>query len=144
MNEISAYDKRRKNKERLGVLLSNFIYALKKSTQTPLSKRSCVRAKLGGKPPVLATASALSKEMLNTQNIPNKFKFSIERKLIGISEKMKKTVVDSFDCIGEGQCKEQKQYFRFYRKSYFFHGNTQGFSFRRSFTCVPLISRQRN
>ena len=48
VNEISAYDKRRKNKEHLGVLLSNFISALKKSTQTPLSKRSCVRAKVGG------------------------------------------------------------------------------------------------
>ena len=39
---------RRKKKERFGARLSNFISALKKSTQTPLSKRSCVRAKVGG------------------------------------------------------------------------------------------------
>ena len=102
-----------KTKEHLGALLSNFISALKKSTQTPQSKRSCVRAKVGGKPPDPATASALSNEMLTTQDIPNALKFSIGPKLIGISQKMKKKIV-------EGRCEEQKQYFRFYRKSDFF------------------------
>ena len=75
---------RGKKKERLGARLSNFISALKKWTRTPLSKRSCVRAKVGWEAAVPAAASALSKEMLTTQYIPNKFKFSIGRKLIGI------------------------------------------------------------
>ena len=48
ISRFQVYDKRRKSRERLGVLLSNFISALKKSTQTPLSKRSSVRAKVGG------------------------------------------------------------------------------------------------
>ena len=39
---------RGKKKERLAARLSNFISALKKSTQTPLSKRSSVTAKVEG------------------------------------------------------------------------------------------------
>ena len=38
----------REEERALGARLSNFISALKKSTQTPLSKRSSVRAKVGG------------------------------------------------------------------------------------------------
>lgn len=37
-----------KKKECLGARLSNFMSALKTWTRTPLGKRSCVRAKVGG------------------------------------------------------------------------------------------------
>ena len=60
-----------------------------------------------GKPPVLATASALNKEMLTTQNIPNKFKFSIGRKLIGISQRMKKTVLTVLTALVNGDVKSR-------------------------------------
>ena len=97
------------------------------------------------KPSVPATASALSKEMLNTQNIPNKFKFSIERKLIGISEKMKKkTVLTVLTALVKGDVKSRNSILAFTENPIFFHGNTEGFSFRSSFNCVPLINRQRN
>ena len=99
---------------------------------------------MDGKPPVPTTASALSKEMLNTQNIPNKFKFSIERKLIGISEKMKKNVSTVLTALVKGDVKSRNSILGFTENPIFFHGNTQGFSFRRSFNCVPLISRQKN
>ena len=45
--------------------------------------------------------------MLNTQNIPNKFKFSIERKLIGISEKMKKNVSTVLTALVKGDVKSR-------------------------------------
>ena len=99
---------------------------------------------MDGKPSVPARAFALSKEMLNTQNIPNKFKFSIERKLIGISEKMKKTVLTVLTALVKGDVKSRNSILDFTENPILFHGNTQGFSFRRSFNCVPLTSRQRN
>ena len=99
---------------------------------------------MDGKPPVPARASALSKEMLTTQNIPNKFKFSIERKLIGISEKMKKNVSTVLTALVKGDVKSRNSILGFTENPIFFQGKTQGFSFRRSFNCVPLISRQRN
>ena len=74
---------------------------------------------MDGKPPVPTTASALSKEMLNTQNIPNKFKFSIERKLIGISEKMKKNVLTVLTALVKGDVKSRNSILGF-TESYFF------------------------
>ena len=73
-----------------------------------------------GKPPVPATASALSKEMLNTQNIPNKLKFSIERKLIGISEKMKKTVLTVLTALVKGDVKSRNSMLGFTENPIFF------------------------
>ena len=52
-------------------------------------------------------ASALSKEMLTTQNSPNKFKFSIGRKLIGISQRMKKTVLTVLTALVNGDVKSR-------------------------------------
>ena len=62
---------------------------------------------MDGKPPVPATASALSKEMFTTQNIPNKFKFSVGRKLIGISQEMKKTVLTVLTALVKGDVKSR-------------------------------------
>ena len=62
---------------------------------------------MNGKPPVPATASALSKEMLTTQNIPNKFKFSVGHKLIGISQEMKKTVLTVLTALVKGDVKSR-------------------------------------
>ena len=60
-----------------------------------------------GKPPVPATASALNKEMLTTQNIPNKFRYSIGRKLIGIPKKMIKTVLTVLTAFMKGDVKSR-------------------------------------
>ena len=60
-----------------------------------------------GKPPVPATASALNKEMLTTQNIPNKFRYSIGRKLIGIPQKMIKTVLTVLTAFVKGDVKNR-------------------------------------
>ena len=75
---------------------------------------------MDGKPPVPATASALNKEMLTTQNIPNKFKFSIERKLIGISEKMKKTVLTVLTALVKGDVKSRNSILGFTENPIFF------------------------
>ena len=89
--------------------------------------------KLEGKLTVPATASALSKEMLTTQNIPKKLKFSTGRKLIGISQKMKKTVLTVLTALVKGDVKSRNSILGF----------TENFSFRRSSNCVPVISRQK-
>ena len=72
-------------------------------------------------------ASALSKEMLTTQNIPNKFKFSIGRKLIGISQRMKKTVLTVLTALVNGDVKSRNSILGFKENPiffFFFHGNT--------------------
>ena len=84
-------------------------------------------------------ASALSKEMLTTQNIPNKFKFSIGRKLIGISQRMKKTVLTVLTTLVKSDVKSRNSILGFTENAIFFHGNTQGFSFRRSSLTVDLL-----
>ena len=58
-----------------------------------------------GKPPVPATASALNKEMLTT--IPNKFRYSIGRKLIGIPQKMIKAVLRVLTAFVKGDVKSR-------------------------------------
>ena len=58
--------------------------------------------------------------MLNTQNIPNKFKFSIERKLIGISEKMKKTVLTVLTALVKGDVKTRNSILGFTENPIFF------------------------
>ena len=73
-----------------------------------------------GKPPVLATASALNKEMLITQNIPNKFKFSIGRKLIGISQRMKKTVLTVLTTLVKSDVKSRNSILGFTENAIFF------------------------
>ena len=60
-----------------------------------------------GKPPVPTKASGLSKEMLNTQNIPNKFRYSIGRKSIGIPKKMIKTVLTVLTALVKGDVKSR-------------------------------------
>ena len=75
---------------------------------------------MDGKPPVPTTASALSNEMLNTQNIPNKFKFPIERKLIGISEKMKKNVSTVLTALVKGDVKSRNSILGFTENPIFF------------------------
>ena len=92
-----------------------------------------------GKPPVLATASALNKEMLTTQNIPNKFKFSIGRKLIEIFQRMKKTVSTVLTALVKSDVKSRNSILGLQKMLFFFHGNTQGFSFRRSSLTVYLL-----
>ena len=88
-------------------------------------------------------ASALSKEMLTTQNSPNKFKFSIGRKLIGISQRMKKTVLTVLTALVNGDVKSRNSILGFKENPilfiYFFSRqySSQGFSFRRSSNCVP-------
>ena len=92
-----------------------------------------------GKPPVPATASALNKEMLTTQNIPNKFRFSVGRKLIVIPQKMIKTVLTVLTALVKADVKSRNSILGFTENPFvFFHGNTQGFSFRRRYNCVPL------
>ena len=92
-----------------------------------------------GTPPVLATASALNKEMLTTQNIPNKFKFSIGRKLIEIFQRMKKTVSTVLTALVKSDVKSRNSILGLQKMLFFFHGNTQGFSFRRSSLTVYLL-----
>ena len=59
--------------------------------------------------------------MLTTQNIPNKFRFSIGRKLTGISQKMKKTVLTVLTALVKGDVKSRNvQYFRFTENPIFF------------------------
>ena len=73
-----------------------------------------------GKPPVLATASALNKEMLTTQNIPNKFKFSIGRKLIEIFQRMKKTVSTVLTALVKSDAKSRNSILGFTENAIFF------------------------
>ena len=87
-------------------------------------------------------AFALSKEMVTTQNIPNKFKFSIGRKLIGISQRMKKTVLTVLTALVNGDVKSRNSILGFKENPillFFFlrQYSSQAFSFIRSFNCVP-------
>ena len=98
-----------------------------------------------GKPPVLATASALNKEMLTTQNIPNKFKFSIGRKLIGISQRMKKTVLTVLTTLVKSDVKSRNSILGFTENAIFFSWQySRIFIQKEQSNCVPLISRQKN
>ena len=71
-----------------------------------------------GTPPVLATASALNKEMLTTQNIPNKF--SIGRKLIEIFQRMKKTVSTVLTALVKSDVKSRNSILGFTENAIFF------------------------
>ena len=95
-----------------------------------------------GKPPVPATASALNKEMLTTQNIPNKFRFSIGHKLIGIPQKMIDRL-DSFDCIREGDVKSRKSILGFTENPFFFTAILKDFHSEGDLALYLFISRQK-
>ena len=85
-------------------------------------------------------ASALSKEMLNTQNIPNKFKFSIERKLIGISEKMKKTVLTVLTALVKGDVKSRNSILGFTEILFFFTAILKDFHSEGALTVYLLLA----
>ena len=58
--------------------------------------------------------------MLTTQNIPNKFKFSIGRKLIGISQRMKKTVLTVLTTLVKSDVKSRNSILGLQKMLFFF------------------------
>ena len=77
--------------------------------------------------------------MLNTQNIPNKFKFSIERKLI--SEKMKKkTVLTVLTALVKGNVKSRNSILGFTENPTFFTATLKDFHSEGALTVYLLLA----
>ena len=100
--------------------------------------------KLEGKPSVPARAFALSKEMFTTQNIPNKFRFSVGRKLIGIPQKMIKTVLTVFTALVKADVKSRNSILGFTENPFvFFTAILKDFHSEGDLTVYLFISRQK-
>ena len=78
--------------------------------------------------------------MLTTQNIPNKFKFSIERQLIGISEKMKKTVLTVLTALVKGDVKSRNSILGFTEILFFFTAILKDFHSEGALTVYLLLA----